>query len=1045
MKKLFFYAASLALSCNMASTAKAQSVLYPQTFNYSEVTLNDGVFKTAEELNYKVLLQYDTDRLLTPFFRQAGMGDWETRHPNFSNWGSGSFRLDGHVGGHYLTALALAYASCRDASTKAMLKTRLDYMVEMMDSCQSKFDTNTDGLYGYVGGLPDNTVWTKMYGGDISGFNSNRGNVPFYVMHKIMAGLRDAYLYGGNTTAKKCFIKICDWSVNLVSKLSETTMQSVLDTEHGGMNEVILDAYQLTGDAKYLTAAKKYSHKTMITGFQTYSTTFLDNRHANTQVPKYIGFERIAQEDGITADKSVMAQYRKAAQNFWTDVTENRTLALGGNSVDEHFLSVANCSNYINNTNGPESCNSNNMLKLSEDLFADSHDAKYADFYEKAMLNHILSTQNPTTGGYVYFTSLRPQHYRVYSQVNQGMWCCVGTGMENHSKYGEFVYTHVGSDSLFVNLFVASTLNNSKFGLEQQTKFPYEQQTVLNITKSGKYVMAIRHPEWCTGDFQISINGVMVNVGSKPGTFAYINRSWNTGDVITVSLPMQLQLIPCPNYSNYVAFRYGPVLLAAKTGTDNLTGLFAGEGRMDHAASGAQLSLTSAPMLIGERSSVLDSIYCVDKDALKFKIKEGLYNNSSFKNLILEPFFKVHEARYMMYWQQLTASQWEQIKAQVTAEEEAVQKLNDRTLDFVSTGEQQSDAGHSRSGDFGTGVYSGEYYIDTQSGKSFSYELETKGYTKNVSLMCRYTTSDINRVMTIYVDGQKLTDVTITSQPTSGFFNVEYPISSSLLKKSNGTAKDTITVTFKASGTTPTPGLYYLRLLKDYVAPPVKKLPKYAFIPSQWISGDANRVNSISYNTSANTITVNGKSGANNIALQYSTSYSDSSYVKLEQNYLLVKGSPLKITTGNSYLWWLNGANHGSQVAPLYAVTDANGDSYIIWDIANSGLNDYMKTDSILVSANGASLITVFGLTSSANDYAATIKDINFYTAQQAVDTYPVLSSSFGIVPSAIKAINITPENDNRIYTIDGRHAGTSSKDLPKGIYILNGKKMIIK
>jgi DUF1680 family protein len=269
MKKLFFYAASLALSCNMASTAKAQSVLYPQTFNYSEVTLNDGVFKTAEELNYKVLLQYDTDRLLTPFFRQAGMGDWETRHPNFSNWGSGSFRLDGHVGGHYLTALALAYASCRDASTKAMLKTRLDYMVEMMDSCQSKFDTNTDGLYGYVGGLPDNTVWTKMYGGDISGFNSNRGNVPFYVMHKIMAGLRDAYLYGGNTTAKKCFIKICDWSVNLVSKLSETTMQSVLDTEHGGMNEVILDAYQLTGDAKYLTAAKKYSHKTMITGFQT--------------------------------------------------------------------------------------------------------------------------------------------------------------------------------------------------------------------------------------------------------------------------------------------------------------------------------------------------------------------------------------------------------------------------------------------------------------------------------------------------------------------------------------------------------------------------------------------------------------------------------------------------------------------------------------------------------------------------------------------------------------------------------------------------------
>lgn len=842
MKKLLFYAASLALSCNMTTPARAQSMLYPQTFDYSEVTLNDGVFKTAEELNYHVLLEYDADRLLTPFFRQAGMSDWETRHPNFSNWGSGSFRLDGHIGGHYLTALALAYASCRDASTKATLKKRLDYMVEMMDSCQSKFDNNTVGLYGYVGGLPDNTVWTKMYGGDISGYNNNRGNVPFYVMHKIMAGLRDAYVYEGNETAKKCFIKICDWAVNLVSKLSETTMQSVLDTEQGGMNEVILDAYQLTGNAKYLTAAKEYSHQVMISGFQTLNTTFLDNKHANTQVPKYIGFERIAQEDALTADKSVMVQYRKAAQNFWADVAANRTLALGGNSVDEHFLSVDRCSNYITNTNGPESCNSNNMMKMSEDLFADSHDAKYADFYEKAMLNHILSTQNPTTGGYVYFTSLRPQHYRVYSQVNQGMWCCVGTGMENHSKYGEFVYTHVGTDSLFVNLFVASSLSNSKFGVEQQTKFPYEQQTILNITKSGKYVMAIRHPEWCTSNFQITINGLKVSASSKPGTFAYINRSWNAGDIITVSLPMQLQYIPCPNYPNYVAFRYGPVLLAAKTGTDNLTGLFAGEGRMDQATSGAQLSLTSAPMLIGERSSVLNSFYCVDKDSLKFKIKAGLYNNRSFKDLVLEPFFKVHEARYMMYWQQLTAAQWEQIKAQVTAEEKTTQKLNERTLDFVSTGEQQSDAGHSRSGKFGTGVFRGEYYIDAQNGKSFSYELETKGCTKNVSLMCRYSTSDINRVMTIYVDGEKLTDITITPQTTSGFFNVEYPISSSLLKKSNGAAKDTITVTFKASGTTPTPGLYYLRLLKDYVVPPVKKLPKYAFVAGQWISDDDNRL-----------------------------------------------------------------------------------------------------------------------------------------------------------------------------------------------------------
>lgn len=1044
MKYIKHCAACIILLMEFPPSVKAQNILYPQLFNYSEVSLNNGIFKNAENLNYAVLLQYDTDRLLTPFFRQSGMTDWVTKHPNFENWGSGSFRLDGHVGGHYLTALSLAYASCSDTGTKAKLKERLSYMVHNMDSCQSKFDNDKTGLYGYIGGLPYNMVWTDMYNGNVATFKTYGGDVPFYVMHKIIAGMRDAYVYAGNEEAKKCYFKLCDWAVNVISNIDDNTLQSILGWEHGGMNEMLLDAYQLTGETKYLVGSKRFSHQEMVTGMQTLNTTFLDSKHANTQVPKYIGFERIAQEDGLSADRTLIAQYRKAAQNFWTDVTVNRTLALGGNSIDEHFLAKDNCSNYITNPNGPESCNTNNMLKLSENLFADSHEAKYADFYEKAMLNHILSTQNPKTGGYVYFTSLRPQHYRVYSQVNQAMWCCVGTGMENHSKYGEFVYTHIGTDSLFVNLFVASTLNNGTFGIEQQTKFPYEEQTTLNITKTGKYVMAIRHPDWCTGDFQISINGSKVSENSKADSYAYINRTWNAGDIVKVSLPMHLQMVQCPNYTNYVAFRYGPVLLAAKTGTDNLTGLFADEGRMGHCASGAQKSLTSAPMLIGDRSSVLDSFYCINKDSLQFKIKEGLYNSRLFKDLVLEPFFKVHEARYMMYWQQLTSSQWNTIKDEIIAEDKAAQELNERTLDFVSTGEQQSDAGHALTGNYSTGVYDGEYYIDAQSGQSFSFQFETKRYIENVSLMCRYTTADVNRVMTIYIDGTKLTDVKIPSQTTSGFYNVEYSIPSFLLKD-NDIVKDTITVTFKATGTTPIPGLYYLRLLKDYAAPPTKILPKYAFVANNWTSGDVNRVNTVTYDASENTITVNGKSGSNNIALQYNILHSDSSYVNLEQNYLLIKGTPLKTTIGASYLWWLNGANHGSQVAPLYSVTDDAGDSYVIWDIANSGLNDNMKSDSIVISANGASLVTVFGLTSSASNYAATIKDINFYTAQQVVDKYSILSKAFGIEPSSLRNVNNDNcENVHTIYTIDGRRIGTNTRTLPKGIYIINKKAVVI-
>ena len=420
--------------------AHAQSLLYPHHFDLHEVTLLDGPFKTAMDLNIKMLMQYDVDRLLTPFVRQAGLhsgryADWESKHPNFINWGGNNFDLSGHVGGHYVSALALAYAACHDAATKARLKERLDYMIDVLKDCQDAYDTNTEGLYGFIGGQPILDVWKKMYAGDIAPFRNRRGWVPFYCQHKVLAGLRDAYLYAGNTTARELFRKLADWSVNLVSNLSDATMQSVLDTEHGGMNESLADAYALFGNSKYLDAARKYSHKTMINGMQTLNPTFLDNRHANTQVPKYIGFERVSEEDATAT------AYATAANNFWTDVAHNRTVCIGGNSVGEHFLSVGNRNRSIDHLDGPESCNTNNMMKLSEMMSDRTHDARYADYYEYAMYNHILSTQDPTTGGYVYFTTLRPQGYRIYSKVNEGMWCCVGTGMENHSKYGHFVYT----------------------------------------------------------------------------------------------------------------------------------------------------------------------------------------------------------------------------------------------------------------------------------------------------------------------------------------------------------------------------------------------------------------------------------------------------------------------------------------------------------------------------------------------------------------------------------------------------------------------------
>ena len=459
------------LLCAVTMTAGAQSQLYPKHFNLQEVTLLDGPFKTAMDKNIDMLLQYDTDRLLTPFVRQAGLSattdsqspyyQWETKHPNFKNWGGDAgFDLSGHVGGHYVSALAMAWAASRDEAQRARLKERLDYMLKVMKDCQDQYNQDTEGLYGFIGGQPINDSWRKLYQGDLSGIQKNWGWVPFYCEHKVLAGLRDAYLYAGSLQAKEMFRKLADWSANLIAKVDDQAFEGFLNCEHGGMNESLLDAYQLFGDPKYLTAAKKYTHKAMLNGMQTLDTHFLDGKHANTQVPKFIGMERIPMNLGTWAE------------NFWQDVATNRTVCIGGNSVNEHFLAAANGNRYIDQPDGPESCNTNNMLKFSEMLADRTGNAQYVDFYEQAMWNHILSTQDPETGGYVYFTTLRPMGYRIYSVPNKGMWCCVGTGMENHSKYGHFVYTHDGKQTLYVNLFTASKLESKNFVITQETSSP---------------------------------------------------------------------------------------------------------------------------------------------------------------------------------------------------------------------------------------------------------------------------------------------------------------------------------------------------------------------------------------------------------------------------------------------------------------------------------------------------------------------------------------------------------------------------------------------
>ncbi len=1046
----------MAMMCTVVHT-EAQSELYPQHFDLEEVTLLDSPLKTAMGINNDLLLQYDVDRLLSPFIRQAGLNNvtggkyqgWLTKHPSFSNWGLSSWSLEGHVGGHYLTALALAYAATDDAGVKEQMKSRLDYMLTVMKDCQDAYDGNTQGMKGFIGGQPINQIWTGLYSGNLTAFKQYGGWVPFYCSHKILAGLRDAWIYTDSEVAKELFRGLCDWSVNLISKLSEAQMQEVLGWEHGGMNETLVDAYRLFGDEKYLKAAKRYSHTHEINGMQgsesSYSTTFLNGQHANTQVPKFIGFERIWQED------NTVTSYRTAAHNFWHDVATHRTVCIGGNSVSEHFLPQERSSEYMTNLDGPESCNSNNMLKLSEMLFDETHDARYADFYESTMWNHILSTQDPETGGYVYFTTLRPQGYRIYSQVNQAMWCCVGTGMENHSKYGHFIYTHDGDAVLYVNLFTASTLKNEQFVLTQETSFPYSTQSKITIGKEGSYTLAVRHPSWVAKGFAISVNDEAQNTEVVEGVASYvhINRTWKVGDVVTIDLPMKLRYEACPGYDSYVAFKYGPMLLAARTtartqAEADSTGLeyeilqneYAGEGRMDHApGSRATLKgLNSAPLLIGERASVLDRIKVADLSKLHFTLDaQSEVGSGNWTSLTLEPFYGIHHSRYACYWYQQTLDAYEQSNmGKADAEEKA---LLERTLDFVATGEQQSEAGHDAS--YSTtsisDSYRGEYYRDAQAGGYIQYTLEnTKSETEGVALMCRFTVADANRKATIYIDGKVLADIVIPATHAkadeNGFFNMEYPIPAEWLLDAEGKVKNCIVFRIVASSSTLCPGLYYLRLVNGYVS------NAYIFRATEWTTGDAGRVSrdKFTYNEDENTLTVKAGTGDNNVCLMLD--YEKCEYTaNARDKFLIVKGSNLSMTSSKSHLWWLNGVNRGSSVTPTVIKKAADGDVIIAWDITRSGLADNCVGDQYNLCAG----MTIFGLTSTTG--TSCIRHIGFYAS---VDVF--------LQAESISSPTLSDKSVVNVYTIDGAllrsnvPSDEATEQLERGIYIVGEEKVLV-
>lgn len=753
-----------------------------ESFPISSVRLTDSPFKHAEELDIQYLLGINPDRLLAPYLKEAGL---QPKADNYTNWENTG--LDGHIGGHYVSALSYMYA----ATGNQEIKRRLDYMISELQRCQ-----DADGyLSGVVNGRK---VWKEIKEGNIraSGFGLNDGWVPLYNIHKIFAGLRDAYLIGGKVEAKEMLVKLTDWMIGVVENLSDEQMQDMLRSEHGGLNETFADVAAITGDKRYLKLAHKFSHQLVLQPLLKKEDK-LTGMHANTQIPKVIGYKRMADLEGNQ-------DWSEAARYFWETVVEHRSISIGGNSVREHFHPATDFSSMLTSEQGPETCNTYNMLRLTKMLYQTSGEVSYMDYYERALYNHILSTINPIQGGFVYFTPMRSGHYRVYSQPQTSFWCCVGSGMENHARYGEMIYGHKDKN-LYVNLFIPSTLDWNGTMIEQQTAFPEEEGTTLVVSpEKGKkaFAMHVRIPEWADkSSVRLSVNGESQNLDIKDG-YAVVNRTWKKGDKLHVAMPMHLYTLGLPDGSSNYSIMYGPIVLASSLGKQQQDGMYADDSRGGHIANGPRWSLQNMPVIVGDKDKVIEKIQKVEGKPLTFKLS-GVYPDN-YEGMVLQPFYQLHECRYMVYWPVISEQELAARLERLAQEEKERIALDAITTDKVICGEQQPESDHfvkmERSN---MGDDEGVHWRETAGW--FSYQMKTNG--KKVSKVRVLYGADARRDAYVYVNDQQ-----IGSFPTSegrGTMVTEFEVPASLAGLSQ------LTVKIAKGEKRVTPHIYEVRLIAE--------------------------------------------------------------------------------------------------------------------------------------------------------------------------------------------------------------------------------------
>ena len=756
--------------------------LQVRPFAPGDVRLLDGPFKQAMDRDAAYLLSLDADRLLSGFCTEAGL---KPKAEKYGGWEAQG--IAGHTLGHYLSACSWMYQDTGDPKLLA----RVNYIVDQLAECQQANGN------GYVAAIPNGKkIFDEIARGDVraKGFDLNGGWVPWYTLHKEFAGLIDAYRYCGNAKALAVVTNLANWAEATTKNLTDDQWQTMLVCEQGGMNESLAELYALTGNTHYLHLAEKFYHKAVMDPLAQGKDN-LNGLHSNMQIPKVIGAARLYELTG-------QPRYADIAKFFWDRVALHRSYVIGGNADAEHFFPIQDFARHLDAATC-ETCCTYNMLKLSRHLFEWSPDAGIMDFYERALYNDILASQDPETGMFVYLMSLKPGGFKTYSTPHDSFWCCVGSGMENHARYGDTIYFH-NDHALYVNLFIPSQLTwrDKGLGLRQETQFPDNNLTRLTFQcrQPVKLALAIRWPAWAQPRPMVNVNGQDQKISGRPGSYITLDREWQDGDRVEIRLPMTLHTEPLPGTTNWIAVLFGPIVLAGELGTNGMPPSTYAKDQTKF----VRWPTPPSPVFVTAPDALTRHIKTTGQP-LTFRT-DGIGRP---EDVTLAPLYQIHAQRYTVYWNVFTESDWKAHEAALRAEAQRAQALKARTVDEVLPGDKQSESDHHVRGEKSDPIEALDRSLrHAYDGGWFAYDLAvpTNG---SADLVVTYWGGETGRrTFDILVDEQKLATQSLHQDDPGHFWDKTYPVPDDLTKD-----KDKITVKFQAEPGNYAGGVFGLRTI----------------------------------------------------------------------------------------------------------------------------------------------------------------------------------------------------------------------------------------